>query len=651
MNQKLNLYRLLLLVVFPLVGLAGHPSTGQAQVGYTASITTPNTEAFPTVSFYLGVWDEEGKFVKDLEQRFVTITENGLYRPPTSLTLERPGVQFVVVINPGPSLAIRDDSGTPRLEYVTQALSDWADALGDSRLDDLSLLTLDGPQATHINDSLLWKKTLQAYQPELRQASPSLEILSRSLEVAADPPPRPHMGKVLLIITPPLPQEANPGLQTLAAQANQLGVHVNVWMIASTQMFSTPSAARLAELAAQTGGEFFAFSGSEPFPPPDSYLERYRSIYQVSYSSQVATSGQHKLALWIHTPAWQLTTSTQSFEVNVQPPNLAFISPPAEIVRSTSDIFSPAATDPSTYFPENQSLEILIEFPDGHPRPVKWSALYVDGELVASNITPPFDRFSWDLTGYTITSKHFLRAEVEDTLGLTGKTIDLPVTVVIKLPEHRMVTVLYLKGPQLIVIGLIVLSLSVVLGMLLSGRLRPRPLGTIRRKRGPKPKTKRRPMVSRETTQRFGDWFRRIHWPERSQPTPVFAYLIQLEADLQPAKHSPIPITMEEITFGSDPQQATVLVEDSSVEGLHARLQLTEEQTFRLLDEGTIAGTWLNFEVLPPDGVLLQDGDVIHIGGVGFRFQIHNSKRVVEKPDVIPLASGQGGEEHLPPQS
>jgi predicted component of type VI protein secretion system len=79
-------------------------------------------------------------------------------------------------------------------------------------------------------------------------------------------------------------------------------------------------------------------------------------------------------------------------------------------------------------------------------------------------------------------------------------------------------------------------------------------------------------------------------------------------------------------------------------------LQLTEEQTFRLLDEGTIAGTWLNFEMLPPDGALLQDGDVIHIGRVGFRFQIHKPKSV-EKPDVIPLASGQGGEEHLTPQS
>ena len=38
----------------------------------------------------------------------------------------------------------------------------------------------------------------------------------------------------------------------------------------------------------------------------------------------------------------------------------------------------------------------------------------------------------------------------------------------------------------------------------------------------------------------------------------------------------------------------------------------------------TIAGTWINYAPVTPDGGRLQHGDLIHIGKVGFRFTESN---------------------------
>ena len=45
-----------------------------------------------------------------------------------------------------------------------------------------------------------------------------------------------------------------------------------------------------------------------------------------------------------------------------------------------------------------QPLEIIVEFPDGHPRPLVRTTLYVDGQIAAENTAEPFNAFTWDLT-------------------------------------------------------------------------------------------------------------------------------------------------------------------------------------------------------------------------------------------------------------
>jgi predicted component of type VI protein secretion system len=64
------------------------------------------------------------------------------------------------------------------------------------------------------------------------------------------------------------------------------------------------------------------------------------------------------------------------------------------------------------------------------------------------------------------------------------------------------------------------------------------------------------------------------------------------------------------------------------VEGLHARLVRQEDGSFRLIDQGSVAGTWVNYAEVPEEGQVLQHGDLIHFGRVGFRFTLRLPQNV-----------------------
>jgi DEAD/DEAH box helicase domain-containing protein len=49
---------------------------------------------------------------------------------------------------------------------------------------------------------------------------------------------------------------------------------------------------------------------------------------------------------------------------------------------------------------------------------------------------------------------------------------------------------------------------------------------------------------------------------------------------------------------------------------------------------GSVAGTWVNYMLVPTTGTRLEHGDLIHIGRVGFRFSLREPQRV-RKPVIM----------------
>jgi hypothetical protein len=612
-----------------------------AQAGPVAVLSNLNTQSFPSIEAYLDVYDSSGEFVSDLKPAQVTIYEDGKPTDLTSLQLMRQGVQFVTVFNPGPSFGVRDSKGKSRYDFLKGALEQWAKGRQGSNLDDLSLLITNGPSISHTSDSLKFATALQSENINAREAVPNLDILYNAVKVASDPAPRPGMKRVVLFITPPLDGQ-DISLDNLVTQAREQGVSIYVWMVTTKGTFSSLGVQRLNDLASKTGGWVFTYTGDETLPNPEDYLAKQRNIYHLAYPSGVNSNGTHQVIAKITLPEDIVETEPQTFEILLLPPVPAFISPPIQIQRKPPvDAASSQQGDIVTtgLIPPEQPLQIIFDFPDGRKRPIIKTALLVDGVSVAENTTPPFDQFSWNLQKYTTDGSHLLKIEATDAFGLTGTSIEIPVSInIIQATPNPWSTIAH-NLPALVALAVLLSIAILILVLITGGQLKPithRPYRRGRRKIGAV--TQAVQTQTNETVpETISHWVSRLHWPQHNGAQNALAYLRPVDESGEQPTNPPIAISQDEITIGRDPNLATLVLNDPSIDGLHARLIRQEDSSYFLKDEGSIAGTWINYSPIPQEGAKLEHGDLVNFGRICFRFNLKQPGNV-RKPVITPGA-------------
>jgi FHA domain len=624
-----------------LVVLSFLPQPVRAQNALKASLAEINTKNFPQIEAYLQVQDGQGRFYPGLKPSDLQLIEDQTTLSLDGLDVLRPGVQFTLAVSPGPAFAVRNSKGTSRYDYIVQALSQWASHRQGSSVDDLSLLTTGGTEFMHAADPVQWHQALISATLGTQQAVPNLDTLFRAVEMAADPLPRAGMGHAVLFITPPLEAQAALSLENLTARAVELGVHIFTWVVTPPGAPTSKGMQNLIDLAAATGGQYANITGEEDIPDLETYLEPLRSIYRIRYTTQIKTGGTHQISVSIQTPDGTVTSPPLAFDLTIQPPDPAFISPELEIVRKPPNAGHFAAdltvVPLNQYVPQKQELQILIDFPDGRRRALNRTALYVDGQLVEEHTSPPFDRFTWDLTPYTQSGLHTLRAEAQDNLGLTGKTMDTDITVQLDIPAPNIWRSLAGHLPVLAGLALLVVVALSLLVMILGGRLQPyagRLPARLRRAR--KIAAEPAPPVIEPAARRLSQWVNRLQRPQPRSIQAADAFLTRIQEGEEHDSTPPVPLPSDrEFTLGCDPEQATLLLDDPSVEALHACLKKLDG-AFMVQDLGSVAGTWVNYEPVAQDGTLLHHADLIYFGRVGFRFTLRQPG-VQPKPKVINL--------------
>jgi len=650
---RLLLLSLTLLILFQ-IGV--QPSI--AETAFIATLTAPDTTDFPHLTAYLDVHDPTGDFVHGLSSQDVTLLENDLQVPASELQKQKPGVQIVIAITPGESFLIRDTLGVSRYEYLLQGLLAGTWVNGRPGDDDFSLLTMGGPQLTHSSDPVELRSSLETYLPDVVSVIPSLEVLASALQVASDPTTRPGMERAILFITPPQVSEVSLGLQSIIASALQQNIHIFVWMIGSQEIFDLPETELLRNLAGQTRATFFAFSHDETVPGLETLLEPLRYVYRLGYDSRVTAAGPQQVSAQVMVGSELVTTQPQPFELNLQPPAPSLLTLPFEIIRTFANQPTPGVTSSDAdLVPTQQVIEIQVIFPDGYERPLNRTSLYVDGALYAENISPPFDQFIWDLRLYSQEGIHTLSVEVMDNLGITGVTGETSVKIIVPTTTQG-VMVAFSQKRQLVVGVIVLISASIlVLVLILGGRIRPRPHpGQVNLPPGSTDKT--RPVGYRErvrlrkdpvtqpvkiasvtpvqTSTRSISWRERLPWAKKREvPPPAIAYLLPLVGTDETTLPAPMQINADDITLGRDPLQASLVIADPSVEGLHARIH-HEGKLFLITDAGSVAGTWVNYDPVPPSGTQLEHADIVHLGAIGFRFNFAEPDQL-RKVVVTPL--------------
>jgi hypothetical protein len=626
--------RKFLLTLLGLVFLAGQGFSARAQSETSVRVLMVDTQGFPAVGALLDVYDAQGEFVTDLTAADLTVLEDGVARPIDDLSESYIPAQIVVAINPGPAFSVRDGQGKGRFERVTDILSGWAQARQSESDDNMGLVSVTGPLITNANLNT-WIISLVSYQPDFRSTTPNLGALNVALDIVNAQAPWPGMKRSILFITQHM-EDSNLdlALDAVAAYALETGVRINVWLVDNERFFDHESAVAFQALAQGTGGSYFAFSGLEPFPDPETYFAPLRHLYTLQYSSGIVTAGEHTIQVQVSTPDGELVdSSVQDFDVDVQPPNPILIAPPAQIVRQAppEDPFNA-----DLLLPEQLPLEMIIEFPDGHTRPLARTTLYVDDQPVAQNDAEPFETFTWDLSEYSESGMHQLRVEAVDTLGLSKVSANLPVALtVIQPPTGFQALLARYRGP--ITLSAVILALVILVGILVFGRMRILSLQERRaaRKQITDPVTQ--PIAIRQTeapAAKRGQ-AKRLEWARTGRMPDAPAYLVRLKSNGEPMTGNPIPLIEKDNSFGNDPVQAEIILDDPSISPLHARVQRTETNEFILLDNGSTAGTWLNYELVSREGIVLNHGDVVHFGQLIYRFGLRTPPAETE-PKVIP---------------
>jgi hypothetical protein len=97
-------------------------------------------------------------------------------------------------------------------------------------------------------------------------------------------------------------------------------------------------------------------------------------------------------------------------------------------------------------------------------------------------------------------------------------------------------------------------------------------------------------------------------------------------AYLEPMEYAPehagmIPLVGTNVALGRDPNLVQIPFNDRSVSRLHARI-MESNGVFRLYDEGSASGTYLNYERIGLTPRVVSDKDDLHFGRVHLRFHI-----------------------------
>ena len=623
--------KLILAFLIAAVALTGGLSV-RAQEAARAEIIKVDVNDFPTMHGMLDVYGADDKFVTAMDTMNLTVLENGQPLPLTSLEEKAVGAQIVVAINPGPAMDVRDKEGISRYDIIVDKLRIWAEARPLDPTDEISLITTAGPILVDGSASE-WRNSLVSYQPEARTAIPSLQSLTFALDLLeGQQGSQEGMKRSVLFLTPHLPDQTTVDtLEQITQRAMLLGIRVNVWLVDTDAYFAHFSANALKSMALQTGGEYFAFSGIETLPEPEDYFAHLRHVYTFSYESQLSIGGAHALAMQVQNNDLNLVSESTNFTIDIQPPTPLLLSPPLQIVRQAPED-DPYNTE--LLLPTDTTLDFFVEFPDGHERPITRAALYVDGELVSELSEPPFEQFTWDIRQLVSSGEHSLSVEVEDSLGLTQRSIGVPVSLTVVQPPSGMIGFFGRYGSPLTfgVIG--VTGLILVLILLVGGRRRTLNARREAQKASHDPVTQPLPAQQKTNGNRSN---RRLPmpaaWRRRQSEGRTLAHLARLNGSGLSQRGTPIPLTGKTMTLGADPVKAAYVLDDPSISPLHAILSQNEAGNFILKDQDSVAGTWVNLEQVCSEGKALSHGDLIHIGAMRFQFLLEKAPKKV-KPEI-----------------
>jgi hypothetical protein len=300
--------------------------------------------------------------------------------------------------------------------------------------------------------------------------------------------------------------------------------------------------------------------------------------------------------------------------------------PEQEIVRSGQ--FHTTTLDALT--PAVLPVQVSFSWPDGRPRALQ-RVEYTLGSDTRVVEAEPFDRIEFPIAAFG-NGSYALRVQAVDELGIAGTSRPLsikiaedrpappaPEPVVVTLEEVACEGLLCpqnMRWLTLAALALALLALFFAIFVLL-----------------------RKPAVRMSVQQAVTGTIKAVTQPftldrrmKGHQAAKARLVLVEGDGSLPPS----VEIVGSNTRIGRDPSLSNVVLDDPRVSRYHCRIAEEGEGVFRIYDEGSTSGTYVNYKPVDIRGQILQHGDQVHIGPIGMRFEISGPG---EQPEVTESAT------------
>jgi pSer/pThr/pTyr-binding forkhead associated (FHA) protein len=638
-----KLSRLLLAAALTALALIPLAATAQSEAA-VVRITHFEAGAFPSMVARFIAADAENRPLLSPE---VGLLEDGRAVENVVAEVVTIGVDLTLVIDANEELERIDEiGGQTRREKVRDAIIRFAERYMDPvQRDRVSIIVPDGNEARFVEvpDLVFNTEVINAinfYQPPELRPNALEAMLVKALEhAAAQEDPGRFQAIVLFSDGAGLAEDLP--LDELADQARQLGVVFYGAILGARA--DTSEIENMNRLTLPTLGRQIHMPQAERADLLYEVIRGFGEQTVLRFRSSLNGGGEHQVVVRVGQ-----AEDTYSFALDVQPAGVRLA------IDNTRPIMR-VAPDPETELhemePTRQLLVAEITWPDGYPRLLDQATLFVN-DLETPLAPPVLDTegrltFEWDISGLD-EGVYSLRMLVVDELGLAAASDALPLTIAVQRPAtpepspeptsppppaveptRPDLSSLFLAG-----IVLIVFVVAAVIALWLMLRRPRKPAGALPEA------TERVSLPEMPYADPEADALSTMIMP------PAFAIDDTVGAYLEPLENASehrtqIPLTGKNVALGRDARLVQIPFQDRSVSRLHARI-IASHGAFRIYDEGSSSGTYVNYKRVALTPVVLRDQDHIHLGRVHMRFRL----------TLAGSARGQGsatGDDHSPP--
>ena len=588
---KSGWFRLILLLVTALM-------TGTAVLAQEATpevarlfITDSDVSSLPSVELHIYGRDTQGNPL-DLSQETLTILQNGNPVGPIEYQGGHTAGTFTVFLIDIPPGVVDE------LQPLQSAIESFASAGNMAeQIDYVAVYQVGEAEATQLLEPTNFYNSVRnlfatPLTPEIG-ATALIDSGTSLLDQLEALKPRPDMATSVVMVTDGTDVVSTRFDETdLVNRSLELGIPIHtVWL--NNENISTPAIGQdfLAGVAAQTGGIAVQLDNTADLPLIWNRIAGFRDQARIRYTVTALEAGTFPVAVSLaNNPA-------VSAETTVEIPN----NLPSVVINlpTESRTLSLPALDESVRLQFTTAVTWLDEV----ERELTAAQLRVNG---VSYDVPVEDiaNFQADITSFTY-GNNSVEMVIIDEQGIQATS---PIVVLTVNEGRRDIPDELDAGNGLL--GAVVRFLLIVLVLLVvlvgvfllwrNGRLTN--LGTLVPRGPSKP---RQPYAEQA--------------PVNYAPSHTVAYLEVLGSVSQVS--SPIPLSLAVVRIGRSPNQANIAFEnDVTVSRLHASLML-EGNHYRIFDEQSTSGTWVNERQVPEYGIQLNEGDEIHLGAVHLRFR------------------------------